>query len=423
MKILLCEHPQFDHGTFYLYEGLTRILGSDAVVDYPFKPTYHGAPSYNLSDVKWYKRFAQELRDGKQAMPSWLPPFAPGETLTYDNVQQIGSAPYPGATSNNEREYDEEEIVDTIDSFDLIVLGNGHRVPTIALARLKERCKKLPPIVYCDGGEIDEFNSHWVHTFRPALTFKKALTPEVIKEYMGDYVDVRVPVLPLPMPLSNPCTYLPTYQALQDTPIAPRNVDLASHFGFTCPERDALQQRAVAVASREGMGINTARAPMGQAYYKLLSSSRIALTIRGLGRETCRYWEIPVFGAAMLCDGTMGCVHPFPFQDGVTASFYRNLDEMEKKLVELHHNEDLRRTIAVAGQAHARKYHSVESRALFFLALVRQRVGLSFTEAQNAKREAWRTKLGWDSELPEWRGEAVGYETDLSLGGYRQPGE
>ena len=419
MKILFCDHPQFDHGTFYLYEGLTRVLGAEAVIDYPFKPTYHGSPSYNLNEVRWY---ARAIQDG---VPAGLPPFAPGETLTYDNVQQIGAAPCPGATSQEGREHDEDEIVSTMSSFDLIILGNGHRVPTIALARLKERCTRLPPIIYCDGGEIDEFNSHWVHTFRPALTFKKTLVPEVVREYKGDYTNVRVPVVPLPLPLSNPCTYLglPAYDALQEVPVAPRAIDFVSHFGFTCPERDGLQRRAVEVALREEMIAQMSRVPTGPPYYKLLAASRIVLSMRGLGRETCRYWEIPAFGAAMLCDGTMGCVHPFPFEDGVTASFYRNLDEMEEKLVMLHRNEELRRSIAEAGRAHARKYHSVEARALFFLALVRQRVGLTFTSDQEKRLANWRTKLGWSCELPEWRGpDPVGYETDLSQGGYRQPG-
>lgn len=441
MKLLFLDHPQHTHATWVLYEGLKRVLGWESLVVFPRKEVYHGR-DHDLTETSWYREVYQDIADGYE-LPRGVPPLSPGESLTTGDERTIvcNAGAWVFTTPDLQRPYDEAEVVDLLDAghFDLVILGNSNRVPTVALARLRDRCvRPLPPVVYLDGGERDEHCAHWTHVFRPALVFKQILTPEVEGQYRGDFVDLHVPLRLWPLPLACPFVNMESSDgadspssaqhrlrpemaalpSLMNMPPGPRPVDVFSHFGPTWPARALLQERVAGAVRRLGVcGVlrGVVQHPnTGLPYYAVIACSRVGVSMRGSGRDTDRYWQIPPLGAALLADGTMGCVHPHPFRDGETAAFYRSLDEAERKLEWLLSDEEARCRIASAGREHLRRFHGVEARALFFLAIVRQEIGVDVGDQQREATAFWRRKLGWDSELPEWRGPVVGFFEEVT---------
>ena len=410
MKILFLDHPQHTAGTWTLFEGLIRILGADAIVVFPYKAIYVGQ-DMDVNHYPWYRDVYKDIADGKP-LPAGIPPLAPGESLTTNDVRTmpyVHSCSWAYSDQYPLRNWTEEEVVAAIDAdvFDLVVLGNSHRVPTIALARLRDRCKRLPPIVYYDAGERDELNAHWWHVFHPAVTFKQILTPAVLAQYPSPQVPARL----FPMPLANSWARHKTLRSVLGAAYDRRPVDVWCHLGDTWSERVAVTQRVASTVERNRLLGMLRAAPAGIAYLGLLCWTRIAVSMRGSGRDTDRYWEIPACGAALVADGTMGCIHPFPFQDGVNAAFYRNLDQLERVIVELHHDEGKRHTIATAGRLHLERFHTVEARGLFFLSVIAKELGIGCRDAaQEASVQRWLNALYWPSLQAEWRGEVVGYE-------------
>lgn len=402
--------------------------------------------------TQWYRDVYQDIAEGYD-LPRGIPPLSPSESLTTGDERtiQCWTVPCPSITPDPQREFTEEEVVSEIDAgrFNLVVLGNSHRVPTIALARLRDRCRSLPPVVYLDAGERDEHNSHWAHVFRPDLVFKQILTPEVERQYRGNFIDLHVPLRLWPLPLANAFIHLETLssniRALLGAPLASRRYDVFSHFGWTWHERQELQARVLKKVGELGASLSgpgkagffeemyelylveereaAERAAKSTdpdtaaqfkrnvfaPYFVVLSRARVGVSMRGSGRDTDRYWDIPAFGPALLADGTMGCVHPHPHRDGETAAFYRTYEEAERKLEWLLRDEGTRLAIATAGQEHTRRFHCVEARSLFFLAVVRHVIGVAVGDAQRARVESWRVRLGWEPELGEWRGSVVGF--------------
>jgi hypothetical protein len=365
----------------------------------------------------------QDLAEGYD-LPRGIPPLSLGESLTSGDERSIprSTVPYAWMVPDRQAPIDEEEVIAQIEAgrFDLVILGNSNRVPTIALARLRDRCRALPPIVYLDGGERDQHNAHWTHLFRPAVVFKQILTPEVEGRYRGDFQDLQVPLRLWPLPLSNPFVNLagghaegdgPGLRALLTAPLGNRPIDVVSSFGPTLEARHELQRRIADTVRAAGF-CGVLRPALcdpatGLTYFALLASARVALSMRGSGRDTDRYWQAPALGAVLLCDGTMGCIHPHPFQDGETAVFYRTYDEAVQKLGWLLSNEEACHQIAAAGQKHVARFHSVEARALYFLAVVRHVTGLDVDGQQREGVRFWQRKLDWTFE--GWRGPVAGF--------------
>ena len=411
MKILLLDHPQFTHSTWMLYEGIVRIFGRDSITIFPPKPSFYGNPPstvIRLIDIRWYRDIFKTLPN----LPKGIPPLAPGESLTTNDecdVDYLNVIPKLPDRSYQDS-IDEDELIELINNgfYDCIILGNSHRVPTIALARLRDRCRQLPPIIYYDAGERDEFNAHWWHVFRPALTFKSVITPEL----MSHIGTPSVPCEMFPLPLSHPSLLIdPVYSSTDDNFFSDRDIDIISSFGPTWPSRLLVQQTVEQFCSRMSQELSRPFNAILNGYeiYQL-SHTKVAVSMRGSGRDTERYWEFPARGVAMLCDGTMGVIHPFPFKDKETAVFYSNINELNDGLKFLLEDESRRQLIAKAGFEHVRKYHSIEGRALFFIGIIREQLGLCLTLEQTLKLEIWREQLGWNSFLPEWRGMVVGYD-------------
>ena len=134
----------------------------------------------------------------------------------------------------------------------------------------------------------------------------------------------------------------------------------------------------------------------------------MAVTMRGSGRDTNHYWDIPLYKTAMICDGTMGCIHPYPFEDMKNAIFYRSIPELVSIVERYLHGDDASAkeldTIAIAGQEHLERYHSTAARAVFFLDILGKE--LNFLDAALSTRLAgWKYGREWDGR--PWEGAVV----------------
>lgn len=97
-------------------------------------------------------------------------------------------------------------------------------------------------------------------------------------------------------------------------------------------------------------------------YNKSLSSSRIGVSIRGMGWDTYRYWEIPYFGAALLSQRP-GHVIPANFIEGKEAIFYDSAADFKGKLRRMVDDPAWTDQIASAGQRATQERHLSTNRA------------------------------------------------------------
>ncbi len=414
MKILFVDHPQYISGSMRLWQGLNEVLPGSVVL-YPHVATHYGVESFELTQQPWFQTMAGQAARGE--LPSGIPPFAPGEGLTGGNQTLMMHEGLVFKPPMPENPPDEDEIVRQLDAgvFDLVILANSNRVPTFALARLKQRVKSMPPIVYYDAGERDELNEHWIHVFRPAIVFKQILTPEVLSRGMT----VKIPgytLKMLPFPLSNLFVDHPDFvlgHGSQERPTVGKlraadgpehkEFDLFYYLGETWPTRRlataALDELRIRRGFRWTPGV------CFEAYNVVLSKTRLAISMRGSGRDTTRYWEIPGYRTALVADGTMGCIHPYPFEHDKTAIFYDSLESLTS-MIDLYLSDTTGRLdrIALAGKDHLWRYHSTAARGVFFLDRVQEILGVRLSQAQEDSISAWKTARAWSSK---WEGPVV----------------
>ncbi len=389
-KILYLDHPQFDLGCFNLYMGLCEVLGDENVVVFPQKKLYFG----QVDDYSGgYSSFLRKLYDKSAlALPYGIPPLAPGEDVIngYPNTRELpyfmGRAPHP--------DYTEDQIVDMVraGTFSFIVLASSNRVNTIALARIRDKMGglvNLPPIVYVDNGERDEYNEHWAHVFQPQVKFKLILTPEVyhyIKEKYGWELhclpqssclagkNLREILIKYYLGLpggSEGNRGVPDYITFNDQD---KCFDLYYAMGGTHGKRFELMNTMKELfVTRGHFSVINAHATY-HVYLNYIAHAKAAISMRGSGRDTARYWDIPLFNTLMICDGTMGCMHPNPFEHGKTAVFYdvdnlKSIGEILDYYLNPEHDKE-RERIARAGKEHLLKYHTNRARAEYFLQIV-----------------------------------------------------
>lgn len=384
-KILWLIHPQFDLGEFNLYMGLVDIIGLDNIVVFPRKSLYYGQVD-NYSGG--YPAFLRDIYiKNKGQLPYGIPPFADGEDVIggYPNTREL---PYL-VTVGEHPEFTEDNIIDAIKagSFDFIVLTSSNRICTMALARIRDRMggiDKLPPIVYIDNGERDEFNAHWYHVFKPKICFKLILTPEVYNEHMNKY-GLELHCLPQSSCLAGKeiKVLLDKYHRMlynvgvsDDTTFNDYDkvVDVYYAMGGTYDKRVDLEKQLKNYGSNKPNRVVVGSPAMYYRYMNLIAHSKITVSMRGSGRDSSRYWDIPTWNTLMLCDGTMNCMHPYPFEDRKTAVFYdeNRLDEIPALLEYYLDHDEERRQIARAGKEHLHKYHTNKARAEYFLEIVKR---------------------------------------------------
>lgn len=391
-KILYLEHPQVDVAAYLIYKGLCEVYGKENIVDFPYKRAYRAEKEFYNDD---YLNSVRVQMSNRATIPYGIPPLSPGEDIVSCGPQVDSGGPYnwgyfipedldqPGAyplvgLRSPDANYNEDKIIKMLlnGEFAFIILSTSHRVCTIALARLRDAVgglNKLPPIIYTDNGERDELNEHWAHVFNPSIIFKCCLTEDVQSEYKRKY-NWKLESLPCSNYMIG--NDLEKHFKVDKNAYNDENKEYDVYYQFLGKEnRESVISTMEDYCKNSGVSTYPYTADYFK-YLQILAKSKIVITHRGVCRGTSRYWDIAMFKTLMMCDGTMGTIHPYPFEDGKTAVFYSdNPDTQKDELIDKCNfylkNDTERNKIALAGMEHLRKYHTSEARVRQMLSVIK----------------------------------------------------
>jgi hypothetical protein len=357
VKVLYLTDPGPDYLADQIYDGLCAVLGWDSVVDFPRKTVYH--------------------EPGERA-----PAGNPGYHLTTGDV----------ASMIRERRVD------------LTIVSSPRRAALEAYHSLARQVD-CPPVVLLDGEDDGQIRADVANSIGAGLYFKREYRTTA-KSVNGDWLSEKRPqgdsrldgrIYPLPFSV--------TAAALSSMMPEKRDIDI-SFLGRASNRKrvravnllrrtkgirfeggvylDALDRRSKLAAS--WLGVATAKLlgdPRASAsaqagklrpeqYRSLLQRSKMALSLRGGGFDTVRYWEI-VASKALLISEPPDIVIPHNFEHGRHAMFCRHdLRDLPSIVRRLRDDEGARLEMVEAGYRHLLEFHTSERRAAYLLELCRR---------------------------------------------------
>jgi hypothetical protein len=324
MRILYLSNPSPDYLQDALYHGLTELLGTENVVDFPSNPQYHG-----------------ESRDDRFSMLAFSFPHRPAA-----------------------------ELGDAVRNADAIVIGSLReqvRPHVEAVLALRSR----PPTVFLDGEDdpyirrvirsVDRYFKREVLESATRLRLRMPLRrvwharrlPEsgspLTREIKVATARARG-IAPLPFGVVD----------VGGAPSTEKDYDVAFAGGTQNPSRALVTDLAARLA-REGYRVfNPVRAVPWTEYLEALRRTRIGIAARGLGFDTYRYWEVPYAGALLVAERPR-IVIPHNFIDGQEAVLVETA-EIEAAVREWLGRDDLPE-VAAAGRAKVLSHHTSVQRA------------------------------------------------------------
>jgi glycosyl transferase family 1 len=329
MKVLFVDHPEADFLSGVLYMGLKEILGED-VIDYPFKRSFHGETHEYPS--------CYESGSGTSPWHSWR---------RGDDGRAVGTtSPFAWMPSLPGRAWTEDEVIDALwkKEFDLVILASPR---TYNIKDLRELVRKtgrsaMPPIVFVDGEDYSTFRWDIVDEFRPCVYLKR--------ELLALPNDGRVRIEPFPFASPVPVT-----------PAKEKDIDVLFLGGGTWGERNMacdVLKNTFGDRFVGGVGVQFGY----NEYLDAINRSRIAISVRGWGFDTLRYWEIPSFETLLVAD-SIPIIKPHPFEQSRTCVYFSSPQDLITAVRCFLEDEQSRVNIARAGNEHLRKYHTARARA------------------------------------------------------------
>lgn len=106
--------------------------------------------------------------------------------------------------------------------------------------------------------------------------------------------------------------------------------------------------RAGIMTTLKAMGYPPAPNQDKKDYNRSIAGAVVGVSIRGMGWDTYRYWEVPYFGAALLAQRPAHVI-PANFEDGREAVFYDNPSDFRKKLESMMREPGKTMELAAAG--------------------------------------------------------------------------
>lgn len=356
MRILFFTDDALDYASDPLYVGLSRVLGNDRVVDYPYKRAFHDP-------------------EGRV----WCLAQRPG------------------------RRYSREEILDLLRdrSFDLVCLASFRRASIDECTHLYGRVP-LPPIVFVDGEDGPNLRHDVVERFPIQVYFKRDYTLGLGSRIRDSWTwawtfrgDRALFERTVPLPVSIVMETLPDFAAVwKEIDVSyrgrashPRRVKAVEilrgmegvkfaggvyaspddrRYKLKAGTLDRLRTKVLEDAPASET--DRAKKQVPEAYYREIAASKIAVALRGGGlTASLRYFEIVAMGAMLLSDRPETLI-PDNFVDRRHAVYCKpDLSDLEKWVRHYLHEDAERAAIAAEGRAHLLKYHTCERRAEYFL--------------------------------------------------------
>jgi hypothetical protein len=190
---------------------------------------------------------------------------------------------------------------------------------------------------------IQELEGAWPTGVRYTHRFAKNLLPE---EQASDL---------WPLPMAAP----PRAMLAADVP---RDIDLS----FVVRRTDVFRALCAEALLQKGFCVLLGADLPREQFCWLLNRSKIAVSVRGSGWDTFRYWEIPYHGALLLSQ-RLPILIPDNFVDGTSAAFFDSPEEMVEKAQDLLTHPETLACIASAGRRLALEKHTAGARARYVL--------------------------------------------------------
>ncbi len=352
MKILFITYPRYDYLADQIYTGLCTLLGWKDIVDFPYKAQYHD-PSRRILAI----------------------PQNPGRAHSAEEIRTLVAEQY----------------------FDLIILSTTRQETVSAYQELRRQIGKTPRVLL-DGDDIRELRRDLYTAFQLGLYFKR--------EYLIDWksetargrfqrwhffrTDRELFSRTHPLPFSIiPETVPPASGASPDIDLS--FVGLASHRNrIRAIERLRLDPRIrfegwITVESttrRSKLATTTwgilkekikgdpyvSPTEQGerlspQEYFSLLRHSRAALSLKGAGFDTLRYWEI-VASKTLLISERPDILIPHNFEDRTHVLYCRpDCRDVPDLILTYVRDDSMRVRMQEAAYHHLLRFHTCERRA------------------------------------------------------------
>ena len=356
MKVLYLTDPVPDYLADQIYDGLCGVLGWDNVVDFPRKPLYH-EPAERVSSLSGN----------------------PGHHFAADDV----------ASMLRERR------------INLTIISSPRRGALEAYHSVARRVA-CPPVILLDGEDDGLIRADVADAVGAGLYFKREYRTTA-KSVNGGWLSEKRPqgdsrlegrIHPLPFSV--------TAAVLSSMGSETRDIDIsfvgrASHrkrvravnllrrtkgirfeggvYLDSSDRRSKLAASWLGIATAKLLGDPRASASAqtgklgAEQYRSLLRRSKMALSLRGGGFDTVRYWEI-VASKALLVSEPPDIVIPHNFEHGRHAMFCRHdLRDLPSIVRRLRDDDRTRLEMVEAGYRHLLEFHTSERRAAYLLDL------------------------------------------------------
>lgn len=276
----------------------------------------------------------------------------------------------------------EEEIWDTYDDFDLVIMTSYRHYAVDALYKIKKKMGKFPDnLVVVDGEDHPMLQQELIREWKPIVYFKRELLKETHGFRMLSRSVEGTPVFPCPF-----AAFTRSYPEVNDEE---KDYDLFLALGMTYNARQTLlakfMETAVEIEAEALICVNgdnpiRGSHPLGKYFHQMLgyseyitkqARSKISASMRGFGRDTLNFWEKMSFETLCLwCDP--GIVIPYPPIPNMHVVEFEESCIDIPRLIEyyldpIHEDERLR--ISRDGKEWLHAHHSTKHRATYLLDL------------------------------------------------------
>ncbi len=361
MRVLYLADPAPDYLADQLYVGLCRVLGVEQVIDFPRKAVYHD-PARRLA---------------------YLPQVLGGE-------------------------FREEEVASLIQSgqVDLAILSSPRAAIMTEVERLRARVR-LPPTAMVDGEDDADIRHDLARRYACALYFKREYRWHEAAGWRGRMDRWRAfRTNPELFARTHPLPFSVIPGVMEPPDDRPRTIDLSYVARASHPKRvrawrllhgatdlrceASLYAEPTDRQSKLRTGLprllvklkgdpRVTPAEQGHRlsyaeYQNLLRRSQMALSIRGGGFDTLRYWEIVSAKTLLISEPPDICI-PDNFEHGRHALFCKpDLSDLVTLVRRYASDAAACEAMAEAGYRHLLRFHTCERRAEYVLDLCRKHV-------------------------------------------------
>lgn len=206
------------------------------------------------------------------------------------------------------------------------------------------------PLVILDGEDHPEMSR--VDLYQNCLFYFK-------REYTKDF-EKYSKCLPLPFGLVR------NYE-MGKRPIVERKIDVSFLMSTTSHVRKAYHEAIERLRqnSKYNIASNLGNIPY-EKYISLLKDSKIAISLRGAGWDTYRYWEIPYCGAVLFSE-FLEIKIPDNFEKGVEAEFFSSPEMLYELLDSYLSQPELLQQMQEKAMKKLLEKHTAEARAKYVL--------------------------------------------------------